>query len=518
MANSKEIIRLHERGSTQREIASIQRCSLKTVSKTLRAAKVKQLGYAELAKMDDATAHQLLFDPPERVSIYRQPDFAYMEEQLKINGVNLALLWDEYVRSCEAGGVKAYQYSQFCSLYKSWRREHGKGIQATMRIRHVPGRLIEVDWSGDRATYTDIGSGECVEPYVFVACLPYSQRIFAEAFDDMGQDSWTDAHVHTFAYNGGTTELMTPDNCKTGVNKPDYYDPLINKDYGELANHYGIAVLPARPYRPRDKPSTENSVKFVETWVIAYIRDRRFFSLAELNAAIRKRIDEINAQPFQGLDYSRNDVFKAEELPLLRPLPDTAFERSEWRRSKVGVDYCIQVERQRYSVPYRLIGQHVDVRMTKSVIEVYKESERVCSHVRLYGRFNQCSVTEGHMPEAHRLYAEEWNPERFRKWAASIGPSCLSVIESILVSKPHPALTYRSCMGVLGFARSKGNTFLEEVCKRACQTSRNPSYGQIKMLAKGVEAQAAPKGEPRDSGEGIGSAGMVRGADYYRLD
>jgi hypothetical protein len=215
----------------------------------------------------------------------------------------------------------------------------------------------------------------------------------------MSQDSWSAAHIHAFAYNNGVTELVTPDNCKTGVNKADYYDPVINKDYGDLAAHYGIAILPARPYRPRDKSSTENSVKFVETWVIAYLRDQRFFSLAELNAAIRCRIDAVNAQNFQRLDYSRDDVFKSDEQPVLRSLPDKPFERSEWRRSKVGLDYCIQVNRQRYSVPYQLVGQYVDVRMTPSVVEIFKDNERICSHVRLYGRFNQCSVLEEHMPQ-----------------------------------------------------------------------------------------------------------------------
>lgn len=519
MANSLEIIRLHERGSTQREIALIEHCSLSTVSKTLKAARMRQFGYAELTEMDSETIRQLLFDPQERISSYYQPDFSSVDEQLRTTGVNLSLLWDEYMRVCEAGGLRGYQYSQWCNLYRQWKRSHGKGIKATMRIKHTPGRLLEVDWCGDRASYIEASSGMIIEPYVFVACLPYSQRIFAEAFDTLAQDSWTEAHIHAFSYMKGVSELITPDNCKTGVVKADYYDPVINKDYAELAAHYGACVLPARPYRPKDKSSTENSVKFVETWVIAYLRHERFFSLAELNAAIRERIDEINAQNFQRLDYSRNDIFEAEERSKLLPLPDKAFERSEWRKSKVGMDYCIQIERQRYSVPYRLIGHHLDVRMTKSTVEIFKEGKRICSHARLYGRFNQCSVTKEHMPDEHKLYSEEWNPERFKKWAASVGPQCLLVIEAILTSKPHSALSYRSCMGVLSFARSKGNTFLEEVCKRACALSKNPSYGQIKRLAKNAEEKEQSKQMAiEDTDVSIGSAGMVRGADYYRLD
>jgi transposase len=438
---------------------------------------------------------------------------------MKISGVNLSLLWDEYVRVCEAAHLKSYQYSQYCNLYHQWKKGHGKGIRATMRIKHVAGRLLEVDWAADRSEYIDFSSGEIHNPYVFVACLPYSQRIYAEAFDTLAQDSWTTAHINTFAFMEGVTELITPDNCKTGVVKADYYDPVVNKDYAELATHYGTAILPARPRKPKDKPSTENSVKFVETWVIAYLRREHFFSLGELNGAIKERVERLNSKNFQRLDYSRNDIFKTEERTLLLPLPEKPFERSEWRKSKVGMDYCIQVERQRYSVPCRFIGNEVDVRMTRSIVEIFKDGERISSHPRLYGSFNQCSVIEEHMPEKHKLYSEEWNPERFKKWAASVGPSCLSVIEAILASKPHPALTYRSCMGVLSFARSKGNTFLEDICKRACATAQNPSYGQIKRLVTCAEEKEQGKvGQAEIAGLSIGGAGMVRGADYYRLD
>jgi transposase len=335
----------------------------------------------------------------------------------------------------------------------------------------------------------------------------------------MAQDSWNAAHVHTFDYNGGVTELITPDNLKTGVTKPDLYDPEINKSYAELALHYSTAILPARPARPTDKPSTENSVKFIETWVIAYLRDMKFFSLAELNAAIFKRVDEINSQSLKRSDLSRNDIFEAEEKPFLIPLPGTPYERSEWRKAKVGIDYCIQVDRQRYSVPYQLVAQELDVRLSAAVVEVFKDGERVCSHERAYGRYYQSRVKDEHMPEAHRLYAEEWNPKRFSDWAASVGPACLDVIQTVLASKPHPALAYRSCMGILSFARSKGNTFLEDVCKVALATSKKPSYSQIKALARSAVAKAAEKSmTPDKTNKSIGSAGMVRGSDYYRLD
>jgi transposase len=461
-------------------------------------------------------ARQLLFDPVVRVSGYCQPDFAEVERQLKKDGVTLSLLWDEYTRSCVAAGVQAYQYSQYCDLYARWRKERGLAA-STMRVKHIPGRLAEVDWAGARAEYVDRTTGEVMRPWVFVGCLPYSQRLFVEAFDDAKQPAWLRAHVSMLRFFGGVPELVTPDNCRTGVHKADYYDPEVNHDYARLAAHYGFAVLPARPFHPKDKASAENAVKFTQTWVVAYLRAERFFSLAELNQAVRARVAVLNGQVFQGLDYSRDDVFEADERAALKPLPAQTFELAAWRRAKVGLDYCVQVDRQRYSVPYRLIGQTLDVRSTDTTVEVFHNQERVCSHPKLTGRLNQASVLPEHMPEKHKLYLEEWNPGRFTGWAASVGPACLTVIESILASKPHPAQTYRACLGVLGYAKTKGNTFLEQVCQRAVQLSANPSYKQIKMLAQHPET--APPGDPGQQHlPGVGDAGLVRGAGYYRLE
>jgi transposase len=519
MANEKEIIRLKEGGLSFREIGSILHCSQSTVSKTLKAAKGKDLTYEKLAEMDDKTVHQLLFGTQERSSEYHLPDFAEIDEKLGTKGVNLSLAWDEYIRICEYSNLKGYQYSQFAKLYSDWRKLHGKPSDLTRRIKHKPGRLIEVDWCGLQSEYIEFTSGEIISPYVFVACLPFSQRLYVEAFDDMSTRSWIQAHINTFAYYKGVSALITPDNCKTAVQTPDYYDPLINKDYGQLADHYGCAILPARPAVPKDKASGENSVKYVETWVIAYLRNERFFSLGELNAAFRDRVNFLNAKPFQGFDHSRDDVFYADELPLLQPLPHEPFELCEWKRSKVNIDYCIQVERQKYSVPYHLIGEYVDVRVASRALEIFKDGERICSHPRLFGRFNQSSIREEHMPEEHRLASEEWNPERLKKWASSVGVSCLGVIEAILASKPHPALTYRSCLGVLSIARTEGNAVLEDLCKTALATSSAPSYKQVKMLAKkNAGAKNNPTSFAHQSSNSIGDSGLTRSPDNFRLD
>jgi transposase len=519
MNSTKAIIKLKEGGSTYREIIAITRCSSSTVSKTLKAVKERGMTYAELEDKDDETVNQLLFDPQKRVCEHHFPDWSTIDGKLKEKGVNLSLAWDEYIRDCAQASLKGYQYSQFCNLYNKWKKQHGGSSKTKKHNSYTPARLLEVDWAADRPYYIDFTSGEIVYAWAFVACLPYSQRLYVEAFNDMTQRSWTSAHINTFSYNKGTTTLITPDNCKTAVQKPDYYDPLINKDYARLAEHYGCAILPARPVTPSDKGSVENTVKFIETWVIAYLRNERFFSLGELNVAIRKRVDELNSQPFQGFNESRNDLFEKGEYHLLQPLPVHPFELCEWKRSKVNIDYCIQVERQRYSVPYRLVGEYVDVRIGSKSVEIFQDNTRITSHPRLFGRFNQSSIIEEHMPKEHRLYTEEWNPERIKKWAASIGVSCLGVIESILSSKPHPAMAYRSCLGVLGYAKSKGNVYLEELCKTALATSSNPSYKQIKMLSKrsqkDVTQQETP---PQSQPQNIGDSGFTRTPDNFKLE
>jgi transposase len=463
----------------------------------------------------EVPARDLLFGPPTRLAGRVEPDFEDVHKQLRKDSVSLALLWDEYARRCAAAGLAGYQYSQFCALYARWRS--GRGLSAPKgRVRHVPGRVAEVDWAGLRAGYVDRSDGSDRRAWVFVGCLPFSQLLYVEAFDDMRQASWSAAHVRMLRFFGGVPELVVPDNCKTGVAKADYYDPVVNRDYAALAAHYGFAVMPARPVSPKDKASAENSVKFCQTWVVAYLRAERFFSLGELNQAVRARVEELNSRPFQGLDWSRRDVFDAEEAPALSGLPGSDYEPAQWVVAKAGLDYCVQVDRRRYSVPWRLRGLRLDVRLTGSAVEVFADGERVASHRRLTGRLGEVSVAAGHMPESHRVASEEWNPDRLEGWARSVGPACLKVVSGMLGSKPHPALAYRACLAVLGRSKEDGSEFLEAVCAEALTLSVQPSYKQIKALAQAKKAAPA-RGWEEPALPGLGDAGLVRGPASYRL-
>jgi len=298
MGKYVEIVRLWEKGVAQRDIAESLRCSLATVSKTVKAARAKDVGWAALEGRDDATARQVLFGQIEKAGVFREPDFEQVERQLRKDSINLALLWDEYARQCRADQATPYQYSQYCALYAKWRKTRGVP-EPRLRVRRVPGRVAEVDWAGLQAEWTDRVTGQVMMAPVFVGCLPFSQKLFVQAFGDMAQASWIRAHVDMFRSFTGVTQIVVPDNCKTGVVKPDYYDPQLNLDYARLAAHYGFGIVAARPRTPRDKGSVENTVKYAQTWVIAYLRNQVFFSLTELNQAIVERVAVLNTQPFQ---------------------------------------------------------------------------------------------------------------------------------------------------------------------------------------------------------------------------
>jgi transposase len=290
---------------------------------------------------------------------------------------------------------------------------------------------MEVDWAGQTAQLVDSDTGEVLDAYVFVAALPYSGYAYAEAFLSQNQEAWISAHVNAYTYFGGVAHILVPDNLKTGVVKNTRSEVVLNKSYQELAEHYGTAILPARVRSPKDKATVEGSVGNISSYVLAAIRNQKFFTLRELNEVIHERLHTFNHKPFQKKDGSRATWF-AEERTVLLPLPRNTFELAAWKVATVAFNYHIGVDEQYYSVPYEYIKRKVDVRLTRNVVEVFFEGSRVCSHVRLYGRRGQYSTQEAHMPPNHQQYIQ-WNGERFRKWAAKIGANAAAVVETILI-------------------------------------------------------------------------------------
>jgi len=307
-----------------------------------------------------------------------------------------------------------------------------------------PGETMEVDWAGQTAKLIDTDTGEPLDAYVFVAALPYSGYAYAEAFWGQDQEAWTSAHVNAFNFFDGVARILVPDNLKTGVIKNTRAELVLNKAYQELAEHYGTAIIPARVRAPKDKATVEGTVGVVSTFILAAIRNQQFFSLRELNEVIRERLHLLNHKPFQKKDGSRATMFAQERASLL-PLPAQAFELAVWKIATVQYNYHIAADGQFYSVPFDYIKRKVDVRLTRGVVEVFFEGTRLCSHVRLYGHQGQYSTQEGHMPPNHQKY-QQWNGERFRKWASKIGPSTAAVVEGILTGYKVEQQGYRACI------------------------------------------------------------------------
>lgn len=382
-----------------------------------------------------------------------------------------------------------------------------------MHIPRKPGDRIEVDWAGDKLYIVDRDTGEAIPVYLFVGVLPFSMYAYAEGCLRMDMENWIHVHVNMFQYFGGSAVMLVPDNLKTGVDHTnDWYTPQVNRTYQELAEHYNTAVVPARVRRPKDKSSAEGTVGVVSTRVIAALRNRKFFSLDELNRAIRQKLDEHNKTPFTKREGSRYSVFQSQEKAFLHKLPTAQFELAQWKVATVQYNYHISVEKMQYSVPYEYIKQKVDVRLTKNMVEVFYNQNRIASHRRLCGHPGQYSTVEAHMPEDHQKYLQ-WDGERFVRWAERIGPATAITIKGILASHKIQQQGYKSCMGLLKLADKYSVARLENACVKALQFTPQPSYKSIQNIL--VTGQDKLETAPAEKKPVNNEYGFTRGAKYY---
>ena len=440
MTNYREILRLHSLGLNKTEIAASLHCARNTVATTLHRAGNCGLQWPLPDEMSDKQLADLLFPSAPVKPVYKMPDYAYVYKEMQKSGVTLNLLWLEYCDQCKASGEIPYQSTQFNKYYSDYLNK----TNATMHLNHKPGEVMQVDWVGDTASVIDTDTGEVIPAYVFVATLPYSGYSYVEAFFSMNQECWTAAHVNAYRFFGGVTRMIQCDNLKTGVEKHGKDEVVLNKSYQELAEHYATAIVPARVRAPKDKAAVEGTVGIISTFILAALRNRQFLSLPELNEAIWERLEALNNKPFQKKNGSRASLF-AEEKPFLRPLPQYPFELATWKKATIGPNYHISVERMNYSVPFEYIRQKVDVRLTRATVEVFYNGSRICSHPRLYGKFNQYSTIQEHMPPDHQKYVQ-WNGERFIRWAGKIGSSTECAVRAILSNYKVEQQGYKSCM------------------------------------------------------------------------
>lgn len=506
MHKIKEVLRLRYIASlSQRQIAAALRLSNGVVAKYLAAAEHAGLTYPQLEQMDDAALARALWNSaPTAKALAALPDFASIHEQLKQKGVTRLLLWEEY----RAAHPEGYGYTQFCVLYQQWR----KRLKLSMRQTHRAGEKLFLDYSGKTVPVIDATTGEAREAEVFVAVLGASNYTYAEATWTQNLADWTAATARALAFFGGVPHLLIPDNLKSAVTKACRYEPTLNRTYAELAAHYNCAVLPARPYKPRDKAKVETAVQVVQRWIIARLRHQTFFSLRDLNCAIRALLDALNTRPFKRLPGSRRSQFESLDHPALKPLPAKPYEHAEWKRVRVRLDYHIEVDRHFYSVPSALVTRQLDVRLTTSTVEVFHGSTRVASHPRSHARGSH-TTEASHMPKAHRAHME-WTPGRFLTWAAAVGPSTRDVVRYLLFNKPHPEMGYRSCLGLLQLARRFGEARLEAACQRALLLGAPARRSVLSILERGLDAQPIPADETAASAQ-ITHVN-VRGATYYQ--
>lgn len=514
MTKYREILRLASLGLSQQSIADSSGVSKKTVNRVLKCAKELNIFWPLEANETDAVLAEKLFPSAQKQvsSTKRMPDFNYIQKELLRNGVNKKLLWTEYLEECRQSGDDPLMYSQFCYYIQQDEQKR----RATMHINRKPGEQIEVDWAGDPAQITDPDTGEIIPAFLFVGVMTYSQYPYVEAFIDEKQRAWITAHVHMYEYFGGVTRILVPDNTKTAViHNNDWYNQELNTIYHEMAEHYNTAIIPARVRAPKDKPNAEGSVGVISTWITAALRNEQFFSLTELNQAIRKKLKAFVNRPFQKKEGTRYEIFRDEELPLLAKLPATPYELAEWKQATVQFNYHISVDGMLYSVPYEFIKRKVDVRVSDTIIEIFYNHNRIASHRRLFGRKGQYSTVTEHMPADHQAYLE-WNGDRFRKWAERIGNNTCKVVNAILASQRVEQQSYRSCMGLLKLADKYSDQRLEAACRKALSYTASPSYKSIKnILAVGQDKTDTESQAPTAASTQNNHA-ITRGADYYR--
>ncbi len=505
MSKLKQLIGLQTSNLSVRELSRALGLSIGAVSKYLRAVRGAGLEAAEAETLSETELELRVFGPAAAVKpgTLVAPDCAWVHNELKRHRhVTLQLLWEEYA---QAHGEAAYRRSAFCEHYRRWE----KRLKRSMRQRHFAGEKLFVDYAGRTVPIWGRSGEEAFRAQLFVSAMGASGCAYAEATRTQSLPDWLGSHVRALEYYGAAPTIFVPDNPRVGVIRADRYEPQLQRSYEELAAHYQAVVIPARPYRPKDKSRAELTVLLVCRWILARLRHQRFFSLDELNMAIRPLLTELNERAFQRLPGSRRSVFEALDRPAMRELPPTAYVYGEWKERTVAFDYHLDVDRHYYSVPHALVGHSVWARFTATTVEVFFRGERVAAHVRSYQRGAHTTLPE-HMPKSHRAHAE-WSPKRLIQWGESIGANTGAVVEHLLRSKPHPEQGYRACLGLLALAREYGEARLEAASALARRLG-SPTRKSVKSI---LESGRDLLPTTTELALELPAHGNVRGPGYY---
>jgi transposase len=513
MRKVREVLRLKASGRSQREIASSVAAAVGTISGYLKRAHEMGLTWEQAQRMTDAEVDAPLFrDGGKSSAAKRAPiDYSHVHEELHRAGVTLQLLWTEYQEHVAARGdsTKPYQYSQFCELYGAWRVR----LRPSMRREHRAGEKAFLDYSGKKPRLVSEETREVQEVELFVKVLGASNYTYAEAIRTQALQDFVGATIRGFEYFGAVPEVLVPDQLRSAVKGPDRYEPDINATYLEMAQHYGVTVIPARPRRPRDKAKVEAGVPVVQRWILARLRHRTFFSLDALNEAIWELLEELNARPFQKLEGCRRSAFEKLDRPAMSRLPALRYELAERRSARVNIDYHVEYDHRYYSVPHPLVHERVEVRATVTLVEIFLHGERIASHRRSHGPRGSAVTDAGHRPRNHR--DQVWPPERLIGWGTKFGPSVATVIELTLSRYVNPEQGYRACLGLLRTAEQYGAARMNAACERALAVGivGGPRRKYIEaILKRGLDQQTSTATAVRDAPL---QHENVRGGDYY---
>jgi len=509
MRKMKEVLRLYyDLKLSKRQVARSCNIAASTVREHLRRAEAAGLNWPLPDGMDDAELSvRLSSEKSATVNTHLPlPSMEYLHQELRIKGVTRQLLWLEYKEQQPDG----YEYSQFCEIYRNWT----KHLDVTLRQEYKAGEKMFVDFAGKTVPIINPSTGEVTQAQIFVAILGASNYTYALAVSDQRLSCWITAHVRAFQFFGGTTEIIVPDNLKSGVSKPCRYEPDVNATYLDMAQHYGTAVIPARAGKPRDKAKVEAAVLFVTRWIIAALRHHTFFSIPELNAKIAELLVRLNMRKFRKLDTCRKDLFETIERATLKQLPPTEYEYREWKWATVNVDYHIDIDSHYYSAPYTLTGQTVGVWITARTVEMLRNTTRIAIHPRSFvkGGF---TTDPAHRSKAHQKYLE-WTPSRIINWANATGPKTAELVANVMKARPHPEQGYRSCLGILRLEKRYGKERLEAAANRALAI-KGYSYKSVASILKtGLDQLPLPL--TGDAGKEVApprNHRNVRGSRYY---
>ena len=525
MRDIYRILQLHfEKKQTPRAIARATGRGRTTIQTYIeRATKAGFVDWPQVINLsEDELEEKLGFKKPGLFGIvplrkpqFAMPDWSQVHRELSKPSVTLALLWTEYR---ENRSEQTYGYTQFCEHYNRWTRK----LSVVMRQTHRPGEKAFVDYC-DGIWLVDPKTGLRTQTQLFVGCLGASSYTFAEATLSQTLPDWISSHIKMWEYFGGVTEIVVPDNLRSGVTKVDRYEPVINETYLDMANHYGCAVIPARPYKPRDKAKAEVNVLVAQRWIIARLRNRLFTSLNEINEAIFECLVFLKNRKMRHVNKSRLELYEELDRPKLKPLPSSRYEFAEWKKARANIDYHVTFDHHHYSVFYQLVHQLLEVRATSATIELFHQGKRVASHLRSNRKGGYTTLKE-HMPENHRAQAE-WTPSRVIEWAGKIGPLTGALVEKILQSKVHPELGFKSALGLIRLGKKYGRARVETGSGRALEVGAI-SYKFVEDLLKNKmdfaersfdDSPMKPSIDPVTKEEQLPLLGAenIRGSKYY---